>query len=93
MTKPPLVLTPEQPNATITISIVDDILVETNESFGINIFFLGEPAATLKLNTSTAIVVILENDGRCCLWITVIRMIPQMSSLIFLRRYIIYNCH
>ena len=77
MTMPPLILTPEHPNATITISVFDDVLFETNESFGINLSFLGEPAPTLKLNPSTATVVILENDGRCCMWIIVIRMIPQ----------------
>lgn len=86
MTKRPLVLTPEQPNATITISVFDDVLFETNESFGIILSFLGEPAPTLKLNPSTAIVVILENDGRCCWQIIVISMIHQTSSLVFLRR-------
>lgn len=66
ITSSPLTLIPEHLNATITISIFDDDFLEPNESFRINLS-LRETVPALKLNPSAATVVILDNDGGCCL--------------------------
>ena len=62
VTATPLTLTPEYPNETISISIVNDTLPETAESFEINLILQGSLPSLLTLNPSTARVVILDDD-------------------------------
>ena len=47
---------------TIAISIVDDKVAESSESFKVNINFSGEPVPFVKLDPATALVMIIDND-------------------------------
>ena len=69
VTDPPVTLTSEYPNATISISIVNDNLPETAESFEINLIFSGRPSSLLTLNPSTARVMILDDDDAGEFWL------------------------
>ena len=56
----PLSLTPGHPNATITITIREDNIHETMESF---IVALGVLSSVISLNEST-VTVIIKDDGK-----------------------------
>ena len=55
----PLSLTPERPNATITITILEDNIHEPMESFIVTLDVL---SSVISLNEST-VTVIIEDDG------------------------------
>ena len=65
MTDSPLILSTEYQNATISIYIFDDNLIEHMEFFSISLYFVGGLLPRMTLNPSTATVVILDDDGRC----------------------------
>ena len=52
------------PNATITISILNDNVLESTESFTVNLAFSGGPVPRVILSPSTATVTILDDDGK-----------------------------
>jgi hypothetical protein len=55
--EPSVILSTEFPNATITIEIVDDVLVEPDESFQISLFFK-EQIRRVTLEPSTVNITI-----------------------------------
>ena len=62
MTDSPLILSTEYQNATISIYIHDDNLIEHTESFIISLYFVGGPLPRVMLNPSTATVMIVDDD-------------------------------
>ena len=67
MTNSTLILSTDYPNDTISIRIHDDEAIESTESFNISLYFVGVPPPRVTLNPSTVTVIIVDNDGRCCL--------------------------
>lgn len=63
----------ERPNATISISIVNDVLPESAESFEIHLMFPESTPTMITLNPSIATVEILDDDitGELRYWVNI----------------------